>query len=500
MGVLDNPKFDQIKQLLQWHPLGMTISDLSLHMNINRNLVAKYLDLLYFAGQVEFRSVGPAKLYSLSQRVPLSAMLEFSSNMIMILNETNMILEVNEPFLAMLDMPREAVLGKYIHDIEDPFIKQLAITDFTGDPRTKTGDNDGMKSLIQAGKTHYVQIKKVPILFEDGSQGITCIIEDITQVVEYQELLAQNEAKYCGIFEDQTDFVTRFLPDGTRIFTNAAYANYLGKAPGNLTGGLYIPNLFEEDRGYVEQMIHSLSPDTPVRTFDCRATDGSGNIRWNRWTARALYNESNIFIIQATGHDITREREQEEKEKKYIQNMEFLRRTALEFVDMGDDEDIYRYVTCQIYRLAPHSLVGINAYDPGTDTLMMKYVMGDHEEIEHMIREMKTNLFGLVFPLHIRPDAKQAFSQKNLVRGPDLYNLFFQVVPKDICDRVASDLNFGQCYVMGFSHRGEIFGNIGIQLKKGMELINKETIEAFVGQASVALLKRQGQPNPTREL
>lgn len=479
--------------------MGMTISDLSLHLNINRNLVAKYLDLLYISGRVEFRSVGPAKLYSLSHRIPVSAMLEFSSDMVIILNDTNMILEVNEPFLAMLDMPREALIGKYIQEIEDPFIKQLAITHFTAHLRTDPENIAEMRSLVQAGKTHYYRIKKVPILFEDGNQGITCIIEDITQVVEYQELLARSEAGHHEVFEDQTDFITRFLPDGTRIFTNHAYIDYLGKDPENIAG-CYIPNLFEEDRTYVEQIIHSLSPDLPVRTFDCRVIDGSGNIRWNRWAARGLSNESNIFIIQATGRDITREREQEEKEKKYIRDMEFLRKTAMEFVDMGDDEDIYRYVTCQIFRLVPHSIVGINAYDPVADTLIMKYVMGDHEEIEHMIREMKTNLFGLVFPLYNRPDAKYAFSQKNLVMGPDLYNLFFQVVPKDVCDRVASDLNFGPCYVMGFSRRGEIFGNIGIQLKKGMELMNRETIEAFVGQASVALLKRRGLPGPAKNM
>ena len=50
MGILDQEKVDKIKRLLKWHQRGMTISDLASEMKINRNLVAKYLDMLLIAG------------------------------------------------------------------------------------------------------------------------------------------------------------------------------------------------------------------------------------------------------------------------------------------------------------------------------------------------------------------------------------------------------------------------------------------------------------------
>ena len=51
-SLLDQSKIDAIKQELKWHPGGVTISALSYKMMMNRNLLAKYLDLLLRSGDV----------------------------------------------------------------------------------------------------------------------------------------------------------------------------------------------------------------------------------------------------------------------------------------------------------------------------------------------------------------------------------------------------------------------------------------------------------------
>ena len=103
MGIIDLEKVDRIKQHLKWNPRGMTISDLSSHMTMNRNLVAKYLDMLLISGQVEMQVIGAAKVYFLSHRVPVSAMLEFSSDLVIMLDAEKKILQVNEQVLLLFD-------------------------------------------------------------------------------------------------------------------------------------------------------------------------------------------------------------------------------------------------------------------------------------------------------------------------------------------------------------------------------------------------------------
>ena len=66
MPVFDQERIDRLKQILKWHPRGITISDLATKMEMNRNLVAKYLDILLISGQVEMQVIGAAKVYFLS--------------------------------------------------------------------------------------------------------------------------------------------------------------------------------------------------------------------------------------------------------------------------------------------------------------------------------------------------------------------------------------------------------------------------------------------------
>ncbi|GAB6285918.1 MAG: hypothetical protein STSR0009_21190 [Methanoregula sp.] len=120
MGVIEQGKIDRIKQLLKWHPRGMTISDLSTRFPMNRNLMAKYLDLLLISGQVEMQVIGAAKVYFLTHRIPISAMLEFSSDLVIMLDADARILQVNEPVLLLFDVKKDALIGKRIHETEIP--------------------------------------------------------------------------------------------------------------------------------------------------------------------------------------------------------------------------------------------------------------------------------------------------------------------------------------------------------------------------------------------
>lgn len=54
--ILEQEKIARIKNLLKFKPKGMSISDISHSLKMNRNSVAKYLDLLLISGQVEMRS------------------------------------------------------------------------------------------------------------------------------------------------------------------------------------------------------------------------------------------------------------------------------------------------------------------------------------------------------------------------------------------------------------------------------------------------------------
>jgi PAS domain S-box-containing protein len=338
---------------------------------MNRNQVAKYLDMLLISGQVEMQIIGAAKVYFLSHRVPISAMLEFSTDYVVVVDTEQRVIQVNEPVLKLLNKKRESLIGKKSYEIDDPFFSNLSIPDPVRNGQRVDAEKTEI-SIVLNEKTHHFRLKLVPTAFEDGSQGTTFIIEDITAKKTYEENLQMSEARYRGIVEDQTEFITRFRTDGTLIFLNDSYARYLGKRTAELQGRYHLPGIDEEDNAELNHALQSLDKEHPVKTVECRVLNQSNQVRWNLWTFRALFDDSGVIReYQGVGKDITEKRETGEKIKNYIRTMEFLSETGKAFMDMDEGDDIYRYVAQKVFDLAPGFLVWVGILDEAQQKLIL---------------------------------------------------------------------------------------------------------------------------------
>jgi len=111
-----------IKDLLKKNPEGMSVTDISKALAKNKNTIGRYLDILLISGQVDMRTYGMAKVFTLSQRVPLSALLSYSKELIMVLDNESRIIDVNDNFLALLHLSRQDTLGKNITYLSPPDI------------------------------------------------------------------------------------------------------------------------------------------------------------------------------------------------------------------------------------------------------------------------------------------------------------------------------------------------------------------------------------------
>ena len=62
----------RIIDLLAKNPSGLTIEQVSRQLSINRTTAAKYLNFLIASGQIKKRNLGPAKIFTLAPRLPMS--------------------------------------------------------------------------------------------------------------------------------------------------------------------------------------------------------------------------------------------------------------------------------------------------------------------------------------------------------------------------------------------------------------------------------------------
>ena len=121
-----------------------------------------------------------------------------------------------------------------------------------------------------------------------------------------EKALRQSEARYRAIVEDQSELICRYLPDGKITFVNQAYCRYFGVQPEDLLGNSFMPPIPEADREIFQHRYTSVSPDKPIFTGEHRVILPSGEIGWQQWIDRAIFDESGQIVeYQAAGRDVT---------------------------------------------------------------------------------------------------------------------------------------------------------------------------------------------------
>ena len=216
-----------VKEVLRANPRGMTVTDISREININRNSVAKYLDVLLISGQVEMKRMGPAKAYFLSNRVPISAMLNFSSDCILVFDGQLRIVQVNDIFLDLINADRDDIIEKKLSTVPFPIVNDPDI--LTRILKGLEGKDSSIeKSYLVDGANRYLYIKFIPTTFQDGSLGVTLIMENITARINVEKELRESEEILSSFMDSATDGFSLFDSKLNLININEAAMSRFG--------------------------------------------------------------------------------------------------------------------------------------------------------------------------------------------------------------------------------------------------------------------------------
>ncbi|MCK9307702.1 MAG: PAS domain-containing protein [Methanoculleus sp.] len=176
-------ELEEIKTLLRQEPRGLSILEISRELKIGRNVAAKYLGMLHAAGQVEVRRVAAAKLYTLAHRIPVSALLGLTTDLIVVLDRNLRIVLINDAFQALLRVDKAELIGRQIETFSPDRLPPLGVGEM---PRTALLGQEVKCEIPWKTDGRVVQFhaKFVPVVFEDGAPGVTAILEDVTREVE----------------------------------------------------------------------------------------------------------------------------------------------------------------------------------------------------------------------------------------------------------------------------------------------------------------------------
>lgn len=359
---------ERVLRTLRFRPKGMTITEIAKALGANRNSISKHLEVLLAAGRVEARLVGNAKVYSITQRIPLSAFLCFTKNLILVLDADLAIVQANDQCLRRFGRTKEELMGQNLREAALPVVSSpetLAVV-----------ENLEQEQVIAEiphrrddGSESFYQVQAIPTTFEGGEKGCTLVLEDITE------------------------------------------------------------------------------------------------------------------------------------RKRYVRNTEFLARTAINLVDLQPVEDIYRYIADRLVELVPGGYAYILLYGEAEHQFAIRAVAGEG------FREGLTELLGqdpaglalpatVVFedPYNLTPLSMRGLQEFTFRPEPSawsFYDFCFRAIPEGICEAILERFDIVKICLTGLVWRDRFYGITGIFLPPGKEVENREIIESFIRQASIALARRE---------
>jgi len=181
---------DRIRDLLKNSPKGLTIEEVSKKLSLNRATAAKYLNAFVVSGQADMRSLGPAKLFYLTQRLPLTNLLSLASDLILILDNDLFIQEANDPFLAFFRLSKEQLKGMKIE--HTPLGSYFSEEYLASLGKALEGNEITLEADFNIGNDQrYFKTKFIPLVFEGGGRAVGIIFEDITEMKKYQQELEE---------------------------------------------------------------------------------------------------------------------------------------------------------------------------------------------------------------------------------------------------------------------------------------------------------------------
>ncbi len=194
-----------ITKILKENPKGMTVTDISRKLKVNRNSVAKYLDIMRISGLVEMITFGPAKVFFPVRRIPLAEMINYTSDYLIVFNEELKIVMTNDPFLRFMNCERDTLIGRGATDTS------LSVFDeeqgLLSDVQDALDGNEAKKELLLdfGGEERYCVARILPTSFEDGGNGATLILTDKTDQKIAEQTLRESEEKFRELLKKMNE-------------------------------------------------------------------------------------------------------------------------------------------------------------------------------------------------------------------------------------------------------------------------------------------------------
>jgi PAS domain S-box-containing protein len=486
---IDQEKMDRVKNALKFRPKGMNITELAHQLQMNRNSVAKYLEILLITGQAEAEEYGTSKVYRLSRNIALSTMMDFSTDMIVIIDSDQRIVQVNERFLKATGMNREALVGQLLGETGTALLADLSVSAICGPGETMARTFE--RKIPMQGTDAFLRFELMPSIFNDGEKGVTILIEDITTRNQAEIALKERERMYRSVIENIQDVFYRSDLDGNLTLASPSWASILGYNSLDECIGRNIAGDFYVDPSKREDLVTAIMDKGAVSDWEILLKRKDGTPLAVTTNSHLYYDEAgSVLGIEGIFRDNTQRHAAAVQVRQTLSQIEFLSYKMLEFIELSPESDIFEKIGSDLQIIIPGAMIIVNSFNADTGIVTTRSIKGDGDRTI-CERLLGSDPIGLELP--IDPIGFSTLSHNNgkLIRlGIPVFELAFRRIPQEVCEKITSSLNLGEAYVIAFVQGTTLLGNAAIVLHKGSEIPDTKFIETYIRQAAIAIQRK----------
>ena len=305
----------RIRELLAANREGMSITDISSRLKINRNTVAKYMEILQIQGAADGRKRGTSKVFFLTERIPALSLKKVCSRPYFVVDMDGMICDTNHEFCTLAGMTADQLMRQSTETVPIRLTDGTALLNLI--KTALKGSEQRARAQIRQGERFVpVILFLIPVVFQDGRPGVA-LVADPENLPSGPRRRSHPADDLLELLDDEMEYVVRRTAEGITRYVNETYCRAVGKTQEELLGRPFKPLVSPEDAVRIQEHLARLTVKYPVGTIEYKAVMANGELRYQRWQDRALFNaRGELDTINSFGIDITEQVIASQKLKK----------------------------------------------------------------------------------------------------------------------------------------------------------------------------------------
>ena len=341
------------------------------------------------------------------------------------------------------------------------------------------------------GSLLWCEVRVSRITKNNKLSGFQVIFNEITERKLIEKDLLKSKQAYKVIIENSHEAIF-IIQDNHIKFCNSRFIELLNCSMDELLRTPFENFVHPQDKRLAKKIISERCQgkrQEENQTF--RLTNEAGVVKWITVNTVLIdWDDSPAMLSFAT--DVTEKKSTEEKEKKYLKNLEFLSDKVLEFVELKSDFNTYQFLGEKIAEIQKDALTLLISYDQNTGTTRLQHIEGA-EPLQKILLEIINNT-PKQFNLKLNHNLIRNLSYGKLIKLNDgLFEQGYNIFPKNTFSLIQKKLNLGGIYLIGLTWGNKVFGSAMIFLPENNQIESPEAIEMVVKLSSFALQRKMDE-------